>query len=62
MIILPSPATIRKAGRLLLVVFALSLAGCETPEPMVSSNGKKLKLQTVTHDGQTNYVYREVDE
>jgi hypothetical protein len=53
---------IRAAGCLLLLAFALSLTGCETPEPMVSSNGKKLKLQTVTHDGQTNYVYREVNE
>ena len=53
---------IRKAGRLLLLVAALSLAGCEASKPLVSSNGKKLKLETVTHDGQTSYTYREVED
>ena len=58
----PALALISKAGCLLLLISVLSMAGCETSEPLTSSNGKKLKLQAVTHDGQTSYVYREVQD
>ena len=51
---------IRSVCALLLGALVSALAGCEAT-PMTSSNGKKLKLETVTHDGQTNYVYREVE-
>jgi hypothetical protein len=43
------------------LVLIFSIGACSSPPPRTAS-GKKLKLETITHDWQTTYVYREVDD
>ena len=52
---------LRAAGTVaLLLCWSFVLTGCETYYP--EETGKKRKLEAVTHDGITSYVYREVPE
>ncbi len=48
------------------ILSALFLAGCANPPPPAppqrSASGKKLRLETVTHDWQTVYGFRPVED
>ncbi len=52
----------RHLPALLLLPAVWAVAACSAPPPPHAAPGKKLKLETITHDWQTTYVYREVDD
>ena len=50
-----------RTAALVSILIAWAVAACNTPPPHAAP-GKKMKLETITHDWQTTYVYREVDD
>ena len=48
------------SARLLLILFAFAIAGCNTAQPRTTP-GKRLKLETIRHEQSTIYIYRSVD-
>jgi len=57
-----NPSDFRPVSALLLVIAVWVVTACSSPPPPHAAPGKKLKLETITHDWQTTYVYREVDD
>jgi len=53
---------LRAFSHLPALLLVSAVAACSAPAPPHAAPGKKLKLETITHDWQTTYVYREVDD
>jgi hypothetical protein len=54
-------ASLNRFTSIVGLLLAISINACSSPPPRAAS-GKKLKMETITHDWQTTYVFREVDD